>query len=131
MRNHFSIVKGDFCIQARCFTDKTFRCCMNISVQNEPELQTNEVFFLLLFFSEPFRYAITANNILTFRHSYFIWIKQNALFSPEKKKISLKSGLKCTEICVSICNKDYQMYSLSDGKNMAQQIQDKLMISTE
>lgn len=41
--SHFCI--ANFCAQARCFTDNTFRGCMNISVQNEPELQMNESFF--------------------------------------------------------------------------------------
>lgn len=72
-----SVVNGDFCFQARCFTDNTFRCCMNISVQNEPKLQINENFF-----SEPLRYAITANGFLHIKHSYFIWVKQNAIFNP-------------------------------------------------
>lgn len=45
MSNLFCIVNGDFYFQARCFTDNTFRCRMNISVQNETELQINEFFF--------------------------------------------------------------------------------------
>lgn len=44
MNNHFYGVSGDLCLQARCLTDNTFRCYMNISVQNEPELQINELF---------------------------------------------------------------------------------------
>lgn len=112
--SHFCI--ENFCAPARCFTDNTLRGCVNISVQNEPELQMNESLFQshldMLLQLTTFSLSDTAILFGWYRMPY--WAQE---------KISIKNVLGWKEICVSICNKRHlKVETLSDENTTDQQI---------